>query len=84
MVAHGWQSFKGKAWWMWPLVIGTALEWIGYLTRLVKDVQVTEQPDLHCSTGSIRSGIGIHRCHISSVKVSGTHTGAWTLFTIFP
>lgn len=35
LAAHLWQAARAKAWWMWPLIVATALEAIGYLTRLV-------------------------------------------------
>ena len=35
LAAHLWQAARAKAWWMWPLIVATALEAVGYITRLV-------------------------------------------------
>jgi len=35
LAAHFWQAARAKAWWMWPLIVATALEAIGYITRSV-------------------------------------------------
>lgn len=35
LAAHLWQAACAKAWWMWPLIVATALEAVGYITRLV-------------------------------------------------
>ncbi|KAG8768526.1 hypothetical protein FRC20_005150, partial [Serendipita sp. 405] len=31
--AHLWQSWRAKIWYLWPLIIATALEFVGYILR---------------------------------------------------
>ncbi|PVF97170.1 RTA1-domain-containing protein [Serendipita vermifera] len=30
---HLWRSFRAKVWYMWPLIVSTMMEWLGYLLR---------------------------------------------------
>ena len=38
LAAHLWQAARAKVWWMWPLILATALEAIGYITRSVYNI----------------------------------------------
>jgi hypothetical protein len=41
LAAHLWQAVRARAWWIWPLVVATALEAIGYITRSVFSTTTT-------------------------------------------
>ena len=35
LAAHLWQAARATMWWIWPLIVATACEAIGYITRSV-------------------------------------------------